>query len=354
MRHYKIIPFAILATILTTNAMAGSVGFVYSAALNPTSTYDSTANTVTTGGNQFTYDAANLTFKDDANSVNVGVKVGEGDIINTTFTFNDVTYTTSDGVTWTDPSGNTAIVATSTLTALHNTYEKVTTDVQNDFMKIDNAYRTNGPNASYIGSSDTAIDATVTKMNSITATSTELNQLSGSTVTAADLNKLSQVTATSTELNQLSGSTVTAADLNKLNKVTATSTELNQLSGSTVTAADLNKLNATNGKVTTMQGDIAALNSGLSSVNARLNGFDDKINQGVALAGALDFVSPQAGKKGEIFAGTAGYGNAKSLGIGAVVNLNKSWSVGFGGAMLLNQNPFSNGGFVKARVGYSF
>ena len=302
MRHYKIIPFAILATILTTNAMAGSVGFVYSAALNPTSTYDSTANTVTTGGNQFTYDAANLTFKDDANSVNVGVKVGEGDIINTTFTFNDVTYTTSDGVTWTDPSGNTAIVATSTLTALHNTYEKVTTDVQNDFMKIDNAYRTNGPNASYIGSSDTAIDATVTKMNSITATSTELNQLSGSTVTAADLNKL----------------------------------------------------NATNGKVTTMQGDIAALNSGLSSVNARLNGFDDKINQGVALAGALDFVSPQAGKKGEIFAGTAGYGNAKSLGIGAVVNLNKSWSVGFGGAMLLNQNPFSNGGFVKARVGYSF
>jgi len=350
MRHYKIIPFAILATILTTKAMAGSVGFLYSIPLDSTSTYDSIANTVTTDGKQFTYDADKHTFKGDANGVSVGVSVGIDATVETTFTFNDVIYTTSDGVTWTDPSDNTAIVATST--ALHNTYEKVTTLVKNDFIKIDTAYKTNGPNGSYIGSSGTEIDAAVA---SVTTMQTD--------VTAKNINDtvktLNGITKTGTEID---------ATVTKMNSITATSTELNQLSGSTVTTADLNSLNATNGKVATMQtdvtavktnishmqGDIAALNSGLSSVNARLNGFDDKINQGVALAGALDFVSPQAGKKGEIFAGTAGYGNAKSLGIGAVVNLNKSWSVGFGGAMLLNQNPFSNGGFVKARVGYSF
>jgi hypothetical protein len=71
------------------------------------------------------------------------------------------------------------------------------------------------------------------KLQAITATATEINQLTNSSVLTADLTKLHEITATATEINQLTTSGVLAADLTKLHDITATAIELNYSVGVT-------------------------------------------------------------------------------------------------------------------------
>tara|TARA_R110002153_G_scaffold249734_1_gene406206 strand:+ start:314 stop:1162 length:849 start_codon:yes stop_codon:yes gene_type:complete len=71
----------------------------------------------------------------------------------------------------------------------------------------------------------------------LTSTNTELNKLTGATVSAAELNKLTGATASTAELNKLTGATLSTAELNKLAGATVTTTELNQLA--TITRGSL-------------------------------------------------------------------------------------------------------------------
>ena len=72
-----------------------------------------------------------------------------------------------------------------------------------------------------------------TKLDAITASSTELAILDGATVTTSELNILDGVTSTTAELNILDGVTATTTELNILDGVTATTAELNIIDGDT-------------------------------------------------------------------------------------------------------------------------
>lgn len=110
------------------------------------------------------------------------------------------------------------------------------------------------------------------KLDGLTATTAELNILDGVTSTTAELNILDGVTATASELNILDGVTATATELNIMDGVTATTAEINKLDGFTGVAADLNyakDLKATG--VTTSEFDIL---DGLTATTSELNLID--------------------------------------------------------------------------------
>ena len=65
----------------------------------------------------------------------------------------------------------------------------------------------------------------------LTASGSEINKLTGTTVVTSDFNKLASITASATELNKLTGTTAVTSDFNKLASITASATEINYLSG---------------------------------------------------------------------------------------------------------------------------
>ena len=127
------------------------------------------------------------------------------------------------------------------------------------------------------------------KLDGLTATTTELNLLDGVTATTAELNILDGVTATASELNILDGVTATATELNIMDGVTATTAEINKLDGFTGVAADLNyakDLKATG--VTTSEFDIL---DGLTATTSELNLIDGGTARGTtALASGDGFL----------------------------------------------------------------
>ena len=127
------------------------------------------------------------------------------------------------------------------------------------------------------------------KLDGLTATTAELNILDGVTSTTAELNILDGVTATASELNILDGVTATTAELNIMDGVTSTTAELNKLDGFTGVAADLNyakDLKATG--VTTSEFDIL---DGLTATTSELNLIDGGTARGTtAVAGGDGFL----------------------------------------------------------------
>lgn len=107
-------------------------------------------------------------------------------------------------------------------------------------------------------------------LDGILATTTELNKLSGYTGTSDDLNKIASVTASAAELSKLSGVTATTAELNKLSGLTTSTTELNRLAGYTGNVSDLNIIAGAAAAGVT-QSEFNALNGVTSSIQTQLD-----------------------------------------------------------------------------------
>ncbi len=91
----------------------------------------------------------------------------------------------------------------------------------------------------------------------LTSTNTELNKLTGATVSAAELNKLTGATVSTAELNKLTGATASTAELNKLAGATLTTAELNQLA--TITRGSLLYGNASGATARLAKGSAATV-----------------------------------------------------------------------------------------------
>jgi len=72
---------------------------------------------------------------------------------------------------------------------------------------------------------------------SMTSSASELNKLTGATLTTAELNKLTGATLTTAELNKLTGATVTTTEINQLDAITRGSILYGNASGATARLA---------------------------------------------------------------------------------------------------------------------
>ena len=113
--------------------------------------------------------------------------------------------------------------AATTVTEAINLVEAALT-ANNTFAELDDVSLTSvttGQFAQYNGSAWANHTLVLADVSNVTASASEVNQLTGSGVTTADLSKLHAVTSSAAELNILTGATLTTTELNYVDGVTS-------------------------------------------------------------------------------------------------------------------------------------
>lgn len=104
----------------------------------------------------------------------------------------------------------------------------------------------------------------------VTATADQINYLTATGLTKADLQKLADINSSAAEINKLSGNNASAADLTKLSQITATAAEVNKLSGVQTILTNANYKNYSDYKASTLDGQTGSFYRDADNINAGL------------------------------------------------------------------------------------